>query len=104
MVITPLNINATITRTPDFLQVKQNEDQKAVTDQNNIQQHMEKDTELKKSQVRNADDADNNNQKFDAREKGNGFYYARKKDKKQKSEQKETEQPSNSNGTFDIKI
>ncbi len=104
MTITPLNVNAAITRTPDFLQVKQSEDQKSATDQNNIQQNLEKETELKKSQVRSADDADNELKKFDAREKGNGTYHGQNRDKKRKKEQQKEEKAPIARGAFDIKI
>ncbi|MFI3200172.1 MAG: hypothetical protein R3Y54_01425 [Eubacteriales bacterium] len=104
MTITPINLNATITRTPDFLQVKQNEEQKPAIDQTNIQQHMEKDVELKQSQVRKADDADNHLKKFDAREKGNGTYYNQDKEQKRKKEQEDEKKAPIAMSAFDIKI
>lgn len=104
MTISPLNINATISRTPDFLQERQNADQKASTDQNNIQQHTEKQTALKPSQVRSADNADNFQKKFDARDEGNGTYHGRNRDKKKKNEQQKEQKAPIAKGAFDIKI
>lgn len=64
----------TISRAQDYTTIKQNEDNKAFTDQSNIGQHIQKDTKEKLSQVRNSDNTEWHNRKFDAKDKGSNEY------------------------------
>lgn len=85
MAISPIEFNATITRTQDFTTLKQNEDQKGVLQQSNFQTQMEKETKLQLSQVRTANNAEKKQDQTDAKEKGKGQYFGdggknRKKD------------------------
>lgn len=74
MTITPLEQFGTIGRTQDFSIMKQQEDMKASNEQANIQIQVEKQADEKLNQVRSADDAQLNEKKFDAKEKGNNEY------------------------------
>lgn len=102
MAIRPIEINGAISRVQDFGTIKQNEDNKHLVDQNNFQTNSKKEIEHHQKKVRNADDSDNYQKKFDAKEKGNGSYFSnsnKKKDKKQKDDKAKPQ----SHG-FDISI
>lgn len=70
MIIKPAMMNATIQRTQDFTTIKQQEDSKNFVAQSNAQTAVKKDVEHKLQDVRNKDNADYNQQKYDAKEKG----------------------------------
>ena len=74
MTITPLEQFGTIGRTQDFSIMKHQEDMKASNEQANIQIQVEKQADEKLNQVRSADDAQLNEKKFDAKEKGSNEY------------------------------
>lgn len=74
MAITPLEQFGTIGRTQDYSIIKQQEDTKASTEQANIQVQVEKKADEKLNQVRSADNAQLNEKKFDAKEKGSNEY------------------------------
>lgn len=74
MAITPLEQFGTIGRTQDYSILKQQEDTKAAVDQANIQVTAEKQADEKLNQVRSADNAQLNEKKFDAKEKGSNEY------------------------------
>lgn len=74
MAIGPLTLNGTIARVQDFSAIKQNEDQKGLIDQSNLQNHFNKEIQERPHQVNHADDADFHNRKFDAKDKGSNQY------------------------------
>lgn len=74
MAITPLEQYGTIGRTQDYSIIKQQEDTKATNEQANIQIQVEKQADQKLNQVRSADNAQLNEKKFDAKEKGSNEY------------------------------
>lgn len=87
MAIGPIELTGMVTRSQDISLFKQNEDNKPIIDQSNIQVNVQKKTEEQTKQVRNADNADHHEYRYDAKEKGNGSYQDnRKKDKKEKKE------------------
>lgn len=106
MSIGPVMQNAAISRTQDYTTIKQNEDQKPVFEQNNIQANNFKETNIKQHQVHDADDSDQHEYQYDAKEKGNGGYSSNQNNKKK--EEKGNEKPMDvklGGGTFfDIKI
>jgi len=63
-----------ITRTQDYTTIKQNEDNRAMLQQTNIGQHIQKDVEQKHREVRKGDDTEWQNKKFDAKDKGANEY------------------------------
>ncbi len=63
-----------MTRTQDYTTIKQNEDNKALVDQSNFSQQMNKQSEQLTRQVNSSDHADWYNQKQDAKEKGRNEY------------------------------
>lgn len=74
MAIGPIELHGTIARTQDFSAVKQHEDQKALIDQGNFQNHFNKEIKERPHQVNHADNADFHNRKFDAKDKGSNQY------------------------------
>lgn len=89
MIIKPAMMNATIQRTQDFTTIKQQEDSKNFVAQSNAQTAVKKDVEHKLQDVRNKDNADYNQQKYDAKEKGKNEYFSQKR--KGKDEDSEDE-------------
>lgn len=65
---------ATLTRTQDYSPIKQNEDNKGYIQQNTIGHEQKKEIEHHTKEVRRSDNADGQNKKFDAREKGSNEY------------------------------
>jgi hypothetical protein len=79
-----------VTRSQDYSIIKQNEDNKAFTDQVNIGQQVDKQTEKLTKEVHSSDNSDWHEQKPDAKEKGNNEYRGdggRHRPKQEKSEQ-----------------
>ena len=74
MAITPLEQFGTIGRTQDYSILKQQEDTRGAVEQANIQVKAEKQADERLNQVRSADNAQFNEKKFDAKEKGSNEY------------------------------
>lgn len=75
MAIGSVVLNGTIQRAQDYATVKQNEDNKAVSDQTNFQTQFSKQVQEKSTQVRRGDDANGADKRHDAKEKGKNEYY-----------------------------
>lgn len=100
--IKPIEFSGIVQRTNDISTLKQNEDNKPVQDQNNFQQTVQKHVEHTTHEVAKKDNADQNQEKFDAKEKGKNQYSRQNQKKKQKnSEDKVIKKASKG---FDIKI
>lgn len=92
-----------ITRSQDYTTIKQNEDNKAFTDQTNIGNTIQKDTDQKAREVRSSDNSDWHTKQFDAKDKGDNEYSGdggRRKPREEKKEQVIV----NGRQSFDIKI
>lgn len=63
-----------VVRAQDYTTIKQNEDSKVAVQQNNLVHNMQRETENKTKQVNESDNADWQQKKFDAKDKGNGNY------------------------------
>ena len=63
-----------LTRTQEYTTIKQQEDNKGFVNQTNIGQQLEKKTEQLAREVNSSDNAQWQNKKFDAREKGSNEY------------------------------
>lgn len=74
MSIRPIDIPI-IQRSQEVSQIRQQEVNKPMTDQVNIQQQIQKETQVRTETVIHKDNADNQQEKPDAREKGKGEYY-----------------------------
>lgn len=93
----------TITRAQDYTTIKQNEDNKGLTDQTNIGQQMQKETEQHIREVRSSDNTDWHDKKPDAKEKG-GNEYSGDGGKQRKPKEKREQVIVNGHRGFDIKV
>lgn len=66
---------ATIQRSQDVSQIKQNENMRPLVQQDNIQTEVSKQNMVKAESVNKKDDVDLNNNKFDAKEQSQNEYY-----------------------------
>lgn len=105
MAIGPIELNGVISRTQDVTTIKQHEDQKSQIDQNNFQNQFHKEISNKSTQIQHADDSENNEYRYDAKEKGNGEYDENGQKKRQKKKKDEEGQVLiKGQSHFDIKI
>lgn len=95
---------STIARTPDYTTLKQNEDMKGMIDQTNFQAQFHKNIDEKTHTVKQGDNADRQEKKFDAKEKGNGTYSRNGNGQNQRKEQDKNGKTIIKQGGFDIKI
>lgn len=105
MAIGSVSLQGQITRAQDFSTIKQNEDNKVAVDQGNFQTHFQKEVKQNLSRVHESDNADNQNKKFDAKEKGKSEYTGDGGKRRNKQEEKmNIPGKTGSRGGFDIKI
>lgn len=95
---------ATITRSQDYTTLKQNEDNRGITQQSHLVENMHKETDTRTKQVNQSDNADWMNKKFDAKEKGKGTYGGSGGEKKKKQKEPDGIVKIKGQGGFDIKI
>lgn len=104
MAINPIDLNHAMTRTQDYTTMKHNEDMKGVVDQSNFHINMKKEVESKFTQVRKKDEAEYNQRKFDAKEKGDNEYYGNGEKKKKDSGKMQDKVTIKSVHHFDVTI
>ena len=107
MSITPLGLHAMIGRTNDVGVIKQYEDNKPVMEQQSIQTQQVKQEHALTHKVASPEEKDNENYRYDAKEKGNGSYQGQEQKKKKGQEkQKDTGKVllKGQTSRFDIKI
>lgn len=93
-----------ISRAQDYSPIKQNEDNKAFMDQNNIGQNVRKDIQQRAREVRTGDNSDWHSRKFDAKDKGSNEYQGDGGRRKNGNNQKEQMIVKGGHQGFDIKI
>lgn len=106
MSIRPVVLNGMIQRTDDVGQIKQNEIQKPVVDQQNIQQAVQKKEEAAAHTVLDPNKNEKLQNHADAKEGGNGLYYKQQSSKKKKAVKEEgtvVKKTMESHG-FDMKV
>lgn len=86
MAIGPIELQGSITRLQDFAIQKHNEDGRVVSDQATVVANEKKETENKAVSVNRSDDTQNEQRKFDAREKGSNEYFGNGGDQRKKDE------------------
>lgn len=91
-----------VSRSQDYSSIKQNEDNKALTDQTNGMFQVQKTEEQKTREVHSSDNAQWHENKPDAREKGKGEYHG--DGGKRRKSQPEERMVVKKQGGFDIKI
>ncbi len=74
MSISRIELQGQISRANDYTTIKHNEDSKAMVDQSNFQNQFNKSINDKLHQVRHGDNADYENKRFDAKDKGDNQY------------------------------
>lgn len=94
---------ATVARSQDYTTIKHNEDSRPLVQQAALGQQLQKEVEQKTRQVRESDNSDWQNKKFDAREKGNGEYSGDGGAKRERNKGKDQVVVKGYQG-FDIKI
>ena len=82
MSITPLGLHAMIGRTNDVGIIKQNEDNKPLVEQQGIQTQQVKQEHALTHKVAGTEEKDNENCRYDAKEKGKGSYQGQEQKKK----------------------
>ncbi|MCI9080716.1 MAG: hypothetical protein HFI70_00040 [Lachnospiraceae bacterium] len=87
MAIRPVEFSGIVQRSQDMSTLKQNEDNKPMLQQQNVQSQFAKETIQHMHQVNHANDSDNPEKKFDAREKGSNEYEDHRTKKKKKKEE-----------------
>ncbi len=102
--IRPVDFSGLVQRSHDVSTTKQNEDNKPMLDQQNIQQTFEKDVERASKEVIKKQDADYHQRKFDAKEKGRGQEYTKQDQKRKKKESQDKVVKKEKSSGFDIKI
>lgn len=106
MSIRPVEFHGVVQRSQDVSTLKQNEDNKPMVQQQNVQTQFAKDTMQHMHQVNQANDSDNPEQKFDAREKGSNEYenHRNGNKKKKKDENSGKVETKTRKGGFDMKV
>lgn len=89
MTIRPVELNGMIQRTQDVGALKQQEDVKPMADQQTLQLQAQKNDMRKSEQVNHKNNADNDESRFDAKEKGKNQYQQNKGGRKGAPEQEE---------------
>ena len=102
--ISPIEMNAVISRTQDIANLRHNEDNKAALDSVNVHNQMDVKRDEEAYTVQTASQSDGTDTHHDAKEKGrNEFMDIRKKEKKEKEKDGVVRIKSASPG-FDLKI
>ncbi len=106
MAVGPVMLNGVIQRTQDVSMLKQQEDSRPMVEQQQIQSEMKQQESKLLKQVKHADDADEHQKKYDAKEKGSNEYEGRKKKKKAAPKEKGGDKVvlRQESGHFDMKI
>ena len=105
MAVGQVTLNGMIPRTQDIGMLKQQEDSKPMIDQQNIQAHIKTQEHRQLKQVHQADDAEQHEKRYDAKEKGSNEYKGQQNKKKKQEEQKDNQASYTwEGGRFDMKI
>lgn len=93
MSISRIELQGTITRAQDYTTIKHNDDNKGMVDQTNFQNQFHKAVDNKLTQVHHGENAEYENKRFDAKDKGSNQYSGdggrqRKKDSEQEQDGK----------------
>jgi len=107
MSITPLGLHAMFQRSNDVSVIKQNEDNRPAMEQQSIQTQQVKQEHALTHKVARPEEKDNDNYRYDAKEKGKGTYQEQGRDRKKGQEEKKDDGKVVLKGQtshFDIKI
>jgi len=104
--IRPIDYSGLMQRSHEVSNLKQNEDNKPLADQQNIHHIVEKDVERASKEVIKKNDADYHQTNYDAKEKGRGQQYEdrKNKNKKELNGSKDRIIKKGDKSPFDVKI
>ncbi|MCI8895078.1 MAG: hypothetical protein HFI41_10570 [Lachnospiraceae bacterium] len=103
MSIRPIDFNGMVQRTQDVSTMKQSADNKPVVDQQFLTVQHQKTNTQQLRQVQEQEDAQENQKKYDAREKGSNSYERQQKKQKKKQAEGQAVKKAPARG-FDMKI
>lgn len=107
MSVHPVHFNGMIQNTQDVSTIRHQEDQKPAVEQQNIQIQKEQREQSQAQGVQKKEDADNQQKKFDAKEKGSNEYESQRRKKREKRENLpdgSVKLKMTMSGGFDIKV
>ena len=105
MSIRPVVLNGMIQRTQDVGNLKQQEDNRPIVEQQNIQIEQQKHEDQLTHRVQDPEEKENDGYRYDAKEKGNGHYEKEERKKKDKKQQKaDNVYLKGQTSGFDIKV
>lgn len=104
MTIRPVDLNGMVQRSQDVSTIKHQEDSKPFVDQQNIQTHVAKQEEHRLKQVVHADDSNEPEYRYDAKEKRNSQYEQNKNKKKKRAKETGQVKVKGMSGGFDVQI
>ncbi|MBQ0028045.1 MAG: hypothetical protein KBS96_05525 [Lachnospiraceae bacterium] len=104
MAIGIVELNTAMTGINDFNHMRHAEETRGGLEQTHIHNQLSEEVEVKLTNVNNADDANNNQKKFDAKEKGSNEYSGNNGQKKKKEEQNRDGKVVPKYSGFDMKI
>lgn len=101
--INPIEFSGMIQRTQDVSVVKRNEDVKPQFEHVSVQERTQQEAVLRHEQVVKKENADKQEKKFDAKEKGNGEYYGNQRKKKDRKDE-DGRVVIKSQSSFDVQV
>lgn len=101
--INPIEFSGMIQRTQDVSVVKRNEDVKPQFEHVSVQERTQQEAALRHEQVVKKENADRQEKKFDAKEKGNGEYYGSQRKKKDRKDE-DGRVVIKSQSSFDVQV
>ena len=101
--ISPIVLQGMIQRTQDISQIKQSEDTRPQTEHVAINTSQQEKVIKKHEQVTKQDNADKNQNNYDAKEKGNGTYFAQNGKNKNNKKEHDGKVIEKKSGSFDVK-
>lgn len=111
MSISPVVLNGMTQRTQDISNLKQQDDNKPIVQQHNLNVQQEKQTDKLTHQVKDPEEKENEGYRYDAKEKGSNQYEGDGKSKKKHKNESEKEYSKDGkvifkgqSASFDIKI
>ena len=105
MAISPILMSGVVQRADDISTIKNQQDNRPMVEQQNVQTQMAKKVDAQRRQVVTAENSNKTDTHADAREKGKNSYFFRKKGKGSKQEQEpENHVVKKSGGGFDMKV
>lgn len=101
--VNPIEFSGMIQRTQDVSVIKRNEDVKPQFEHINVQERSQQEAINRHEQVIKKENADKQDKKFDAKEKGNGEYYGNQKKRKDKKDE-DGSVKKKSRSSFDVQV